>query len=148
MPKPYQVNATVRFVNRIMAQLLRWGVSMPHYSLLTVRGRASGKSYTLPVVLMEAEGQRWIVSPYGEVNWVKNARAAGEVTLFRAGKSETVCLRELNPQESAPVLKKYIAEVPITRPYFDVAFDAPLEAFVAEAPHHPVFLIEAKEVTR
>ncbi len=54
---------------------------------------------------------------------------------------ETIRLHELSPLESAPVLKRYITDMAITRPYFDVQFDAPLEAFVAEAPRHPVFLI-------
>jgi deazaflavin-dependent oxidoreductase (nitroreductase family) len=141
MSKEYKVNAIVRFANRILVQLLRWGVPMSHISLLTVRGRKSGRTYSLPVELVEEGGKRWIVSPYGEVNWVKNARIAGEVTLFRAGKTETVRIHELGPQESAPILKRYITDGAITRPYFDVPFDAPLEAFVAEAPRHPVFFI-------
>jgi deazaflavin-dependent oxidoreductase (nitroreductase family) len=141
MSKEYKVNATVRFSNRILVQLLRWGVPMSHISLLTVRGRKSGQTYTLPIQLVEEGGKRWVVSPYGEVNWVKNARMAGEVTLFRTRKTETVGIHELGPQEAAPILKKYITDVAVTRPYFDVPFDAPLEAFVAEAPRHPVFLI-------
>jgi len=145
MSKSYQVTAQVRFVNRIMIQLLRWGVALPNYSLLTVRGRKSGQYFTLPVTLVERDSQRWLVSPYGEGNWVKNARAAGEVSLFRAGKREMVSLHELGPQESAPVLKEYITKVAITRPYFQVAFDAPLEDFIREAPLHPVFLIEAAD---
>jgi len=46
---------------------------------------------------------------------------------------------ELDSEASAPILKKYVNWVPITRPYFDAAPDAPIEAFVAEAPRHPVF---------
>jgi hypothetical protein len=41
------------------------------------------------------------------------------------------------------VLRQYVKEVPITRPYFDVRVDSPLEAFAAEAPRHPVFLLGA-----
>ena len=142
MPTPYHVNDTVRFSNRVIAQLLRWGMSLPNYSLLTVQGRKSGKPYTLPVVIMENEKQRWLVSPYGEVNWVKNVRAGSPAALFRAGKSETVRLLELGPDESAPVLKAYVTKVPITRARFGVAFDAPVQDFVAEAAQQPVFLIE------
>jgi hypothetical protein len=39
----------------------------------------------------------------------------------------------------APVLRRYIADVPITRPYFDASADSPLEAIAAEAGRHPVF---------
>jgi hypothetical protein len=79
------------------------------------------------------------VAPYGDVGWVRNARAAGQVTLSRGGRSETLPIRELPPAEAAPVLQRYVTRVPITRPYFDVRLDSPLAAFVQEAPRHPVF---------
>jgi deazaflavin-dependent oxidoreductase (nitroreductase family) len=139
MSKQYQVNSTVRFVNRVMIRLNRWGIAAPNSYVLTVHGRKTGKTYTAPVLLVEDNGQRWLVSPYGEVSWVRNARAAGEVTLSRQGRSETFKIRESNPQESAPILKHYITRESIVRPYFDVQPDSPLEAFIAEAPRHPVF---------
>jgi deazaflavin-dependent oxidoreductase (nitroreductase family) len=142
MPKPYQVTGGVRFANWLMSSLIRLGAQLPHYSLMTVVGRKSGKARTLPVQLVEQDGKRWLVSPYGEVNWVKNARAAGRVTLYRQGKSEEVRLRELEPADRAPILKQYTIQVPIVRPYFDAAYDAPVEAFAAEAANHTVFLIE------
>ena len=49
--------------------------------LLTVRGRKSGLPRTTPVNLIEYQGRRWLVAPYGEVAWVRNVRAAGEVEL-------------------------------------------------------------------
>jgi len=72
---------------------------------------------------------------------VRNARAAGRVTLSRGRHTETVAIVELGPEEAAPVLKQYMTEIPITRPFFDAKLDAPLEAFVAEARRHPVFRI-------
>jgi hypothetical protein len=47
-----------------------------------------------------------------------------------------------NPEEAAPILKEYITKEGITRPYFDVQPDAPLDEFMAEAPKHPVFRLE------
>ena len=139
MSKQYQVNSMVRFANRFMIRLNRWGIAAPNSYVLTVRGRKTGKTYSVPVLLVEENGQRWLVSPYGEVSWVRNARAAGEVTLSRKGRSEVLKIREASPQESAPILKHYITRESIVRPYFDVQPDSPLEAFVAEAPRHPVF---------
>jgi deazaflavin-dependent oxidoreductase (nitroreductase family) len=144
MAKTYQVSATVKFVNRIMRALVRFGLGPKQTYILTVRGRKSGRLYSTPVSLVEENGNRWLVAPYGEVSWVKNARAAGEVTLSRGRKLETVRIEEVGPEQSAPVLKKYIKLEPITQPYFDVNPDAVLEAFVAEAPRHPVFHIWAK----
>lgn len=130
-----------------MQTLLRLGLAPKGTYLLTVPGRKSGKLYSTPVRLVEDGSNRWLVSPYGEVNWVRNARAAGQATLTRGGRSETVSLIELGPAESAPVLQKYITNEPITRPYFDVQPDSPLEEFVAEAPRHPVFFIQARNST-
>jgi hypothetical protein len=75
------------------------------------------------------------------VGWVHNARAAGEVELSRGRHTETVRMKELGPEAAAPVLKAYVERVPITRPYFDAAPDAPLAAFVGEATRLPVFQI-------
>jgi deazaflavin-dependent oxidoreductase (nitroreductase family) len=141
MAKTYQVNSMTRFFNRLMGTFLRLGMGPKNLYLLTVRGRKTGTSYSAPVSLIQEGETRWLVSAYGEMNWVKNARAAGQVTLTKGGRSETVTVTELPPQESALVLKRYLAREQIVRPYFDVQYDAPMEAFVAEAPRHPVFLL-------
>ena len=144
MAKQYQVNGRVRFVNRMMARMVRWNIAPARTYLMTVRGRKTGKPYSTPVTLVERDGKRWLVSPYGEVNWVKNARAAGEVSLFRNGKTETLMVKELSPVDSAPILKEYITAIGIVRPYFEVQPDSPLQDFEAEAPYHPVFLLEER----
>ena len=77
------------FVGRLCAEYLaraapseaRVGLAGRHTYVLTVVGRTSGTRYSIPVILVEARGERWLVSPYGEVAWVRNARAAGEVQL-------------------------------------------------------------------
>jgi hypothetical protein len=61
------------------------------------------------------------------------------VTLTRRGRSEEVEVTELDPQEAAPVLKRYVENVAIVRPYFDARPDDPPEAFVGDAAEHPVF---------
>jgi hypothetical protein len=90
------------------------------------------------VILIE-DGGRWLVSPYGDVGWVLNARAAGEVELTRAGHTERLGLDEVGAAEAAPVLKRYLQRVRVVRPFFDVAPGSPLAEFEAEAPRHPVF---------
>jgi hypothetical protein len=93
------------------------------------------------VTLVEENGERWLVAPYGEVGWVKNARAAGQVTLERGRRSETVGIAELLPNEAAPVLKKYLSRLLVVRPFFDVTPKSQIADFVNEAPRHPVFRI-------
>ena len=103
MPATYRLGPARRLVNRLLRALLRVGLGPRRTYLLTVRGRRSGLLRSTPVTLMEEAGQRWLVAPYGEVGWVRNARAVGQVTLNRGGWSETVRVSELGPDESAPL---------------------------------------------
>jgi deazaflavin-dependent oxidoreductase (nitroreductase family) len=132
-----------RLINVLVKGLLRVGVAGRHTYLLGVPGRRSGRTYSTPIILIE-NGQRWLVSPYGEVSWVRNARAAGQVTLSRGRSREEVKISEVGPQESAPVLREYLRRARAVRSVFDASPDSPLEAFVAEAGRHPVFRVEAR----
>jgi deazaflavin-dependent oxidoreductase (nitroreductase family) len=141
MAKSYRLTPLRRIANVLMRLLLRLGLAPRTTVLLTVPGRRSGTPRSTPVTLVEDDGQRWLVAPYGPVGWVRNARAAGQVELSRGRRSETVHVQELAPEAATPILKAYVERVPITRPYFDAAPDAPLAAFAAEASKHPVFQI-------
>ena len=139
MTATYRLTPSRRAANRLVRFLLRLGLMPGPTYMLTVPGRRSGRPLSTPVTLVEDGTTRWLVAPYGDVAWVRNARAAGQITLSRGSRSETVSIRELGPTEAAPVLQRYITRVPITRPYFDVVPTSPLAAFEAEAPRHPVF---------
>jgi deazaflavin-dependent oxidoreductase (nitroreductase family) len=142
MARPYRLGTWRRAVNVIVRTLLRLGLSPPHTYLLTVIGRKTGRSYSTPVTLVERERQRWLVAPYGDVAWVRNARAAGQVTLQRGRRSQLVKLQELPPEEASPILQTYLAQVPVVRPFFDVTVHSDLRDFAGEASRHPVFRIE------
>ena len=139
MAKTYQLTPARRLVNCMMDRMLKWNIAPAHTYILTVPGRKSGKLYSTPVTLVEERDDRWLVAPYGAVSWVLNARAAGEVTLARGSKTEVFGIEEVGPETAATVLKTYIQQQSIVRPYFDCEPDSPLENFVAEAPKHPVF---------
>jgi deazaflavin-dependent oxidoreductase (nitroreductase family) len=141
MAAVYRLVGWRRMVNAMIRTGLAVGVAPPRTYLLTVPGRTTGRRYSTPVTLVEDGRMRWLVAPYGEVAWVRNARAAGRVTLSRGRRAETVPLRAVPRDEAARVLKRYATEVPITRPYFDARHDAPVDAFAAEADRHPVFRI-------
>lgn len=141
MAKTYRLDPARRFVNWLTKMLLPFDLVPAHIYLLTVQGRKSGQMRSIPVQLVEHEDGRWLVSPYGEVNWVGNARMAGWVILSRGRRSEKVKIAELEPEQSAPILRAYLQQVPLTQPYFDVTMQSSHEAFVANAPRHPVFRI-------
>jgi deazaflavin-dependent oxidoreductase (nitroreductase family) len=132
-----------RLGNRLIAPLARLGVAGRRTHVLTVTGRKSGRRYSTPVQLVFLASERWLVAPYGPVEWVKNARAAGAVELTRARRTQRVRIEEVGADEAAPVLREYVRGTPIVRPFFDAGPGAPLEAFAAEASRHPVFRLSA-----
>ncbi|MBV9708169.1 MAG: nitroreductase family deazaflavin-dependent oxidoreductase [Chloroflexi bacterium] len=141
MARTYRLSFARRLVNIVAIFLLRAGVKISTTCLLIVRGRKTGRLHTIPVTLVEQDGRRWLVAPYGAVNWVHNARAAEHVMLSRGRHTETVELIELGAADAAPILKHYLKRIFVVRPFFDVTVRSSLEAFEREAPRHPVFLI-------
>jgi deazaflavin-dependent oxidoreductase (nitroreductase family) len=137
--RQYRRNFGRRLINTIVSGSVRLGVGPACRYELTVPGRRSRLPHTTPVSVVTDGAMRYLVGPYGETGWVRNARAAGSVTLTRAGKSERFALQGLTPSEAGPILRRYLKLEPVTRPYFDVKPDAADEAFVAEAASHPVF---------
>ena len=141
MPKVYRLTVPRRVVNALVTPLVRLGVGPRHTYLLAVPGRSTGRIYRTPVTLVEEGSSRWLVAPYGERSWVKNARAAGWVELRRGRKAERVHVDEVPPAERAPILRHYLRQVPFTREFFDAGPDAPIESFAAEAHRHPVLRV-------
>lgn len=139
MAKTYRIGFGTRVINGVFRTMTKFGIGKSYRYILTVRGRKSGRLLSTPVDVMSAGGDRWLVGAYGVSNWVRNARAAGQIELSRGGRSRTVRVVELGPEESVPVLRQYWREVPITRAYFDVTADSTDEEFAAESVRHPVF---------
>jgi deazaflavin-dependent oxidoreductase (nitroreductase family) len=117
-------------------------------ALLTVRGRTSGLPRTTPVTLIEADGRRWIVAPFGEVNWVRNLRVAGRATLTVRKRTLEVTAPELGAAERVvffrdvlgPVARRYgRLAMWIVRHVDKIDIDNPEEAAVGR----PVFELHA-----
>ena len=142
MAATYHLSSARRAINFFVRAGLALGLGETNTRTLTVVGRKSGKPLSTPVTLVVEDGSEWIVAPYGERQWVKNLRAAGKATLSRGLKRRDVTVRELTPEEAAPVIRRYIERVPVTAHYWDVTAGDPDEAILAEAAHHPVFLVE------
>lgn len=143
--RAYRLGPARRLLNALVRALLPLGLGPRNTVLLTVPGRRTGVARSTPVTLVEHDGRRWLVAPYGEVGWVRNVRAAGRARLRRGGRDETVRLDELPAEARAPILKTYATRVPVTRPFFDAPAHAPVEAFGAEAGRHPVFAVTPAE---
>ena len=145
MPKPYRLSPWRRALNAVVRPLARAGLTGPRTHLLTVPGRRSGRLWQTPVSIVQDGDERWLVAPYGDRNWVANARAAGWVELRRGRFDERFAVRELAPQEAVPVLRRYYELGRVTRPFFRVSLDSPVEDWLAEAPRHPVFHLHREQ---
>ncbi len=138
MAVEFKVNSFHRVADTITKAFLSLHPAPKSYYLLTAIGRKSGMPRSNPVTLFEEGEHRWLVSPYGNFNWVHNAKGLGRVTLTRNGKSKMLAARECSAVQATPVLPKYVINMAITRPYFDIGVDSSEEAFLAEAPKHSV----------
>jgi deazaflavin-dependent oxidoreductase (nitroreductase family) len=136
--KRFTANRAQRAGNAVVAVLTRWRL-VPHTYMMTTVGRKTGKPRKTPVTLVEEGHEKWLVAPYGPVSWVRNARAAGRVTLRRGKQVAVYAIREIPAAEAGPVLKKYVAIAGATRSYFKATKESPVADFVAEAGVHPAF---------
>src|SRR5438105_14900155 len=132
--------AVEHIFGRILVALVRIGLVRGHFYVLEVRGRKSGRTISLPVDPIKLDGRCYLVCARGNSNWVRNARAAGEVVLARALRRRRYRARELPPSLRPPILKAYLdryaAEV---QRFFPVRRGSPVEAFDDFAPRYPVF---------
>ena len=134
-------NALSRRLNAAQAWVTARGMTPALMVTLETRGRRSGKTMSVPLVVAELGGERYLVSMLGEnADWVRNVRANGEA-LLRYGPVEQVRLEEVAVTERAPILQAYLKRAPGGRPHFDIGFDAPLEEFARIAPRYPVFRV-------
>src|SRR5947209_5840485 len=123
MRQPFHMTGGLRVVSTIITTLLRLGLPVGPSVLFSVRGRTSGKIYTIPVALVETSGTSFLVAAFGEVNWVRNLRAAGQAHLTRRRRTEAIGVVELGAREAAPILKQFLREsqrVSFIKPYFRV----------------------------
>jgi len=126
--------------NRIFGFLVGLGLGFSYNYLLQVRGRKSGKLYSTPINLLKLNGKSYLVAPRGRTQWVRNAEAAGEVTLKKGSTRQKFRLRPIPDAEKPQFLKAYLdtfkREV---QRYFAVPVGSPPESFEAIAGSYPVF---------
>ncbi len=138
-PDPF----TKRVMNPLIMLLTKLGLSLRGSAVLTVPGRKTGRPQRVPVNPLPYEGQRYLVAPRGETQWVRNIRAAGGGELRRGRKTERFRIVELGDEEKPPLLRAYLKLWAWeTGKFFNgVKHDAPDETIRAEAALHPMFRI-------
>jgi deazaflavin-dependent oxidoreductase (nitroreductase family) len=127
--------------NRAVAFLTRHGLSIVGSRVLAVKGRTSGEWRTTPVNLLDLHGRRYLVSPRGEGQWVRNLRAAGTGELRVGRRAEAFRGRELPDEEKVPVLRAYLKRWKFEVGMFfgGVGPDSSDAEILAIAGEHPAF---------
>ena len=97
----------------ITRPLLAAGLPLGFNGLLTVPGRNSGLARTTPLAIIDVAGKRWVWSPWGDVQWVRNLRAAGQATITVRGRKEDILATELDPAERVAFFRDTM--VPVAR---------------------------------
>ena len=157
MAKQYRVGLFVRSNNAVMRSVVGAGVRIGTFTVLTVRGRKTGRPVNVPLVVFPYRDDRYLVASYGVVNWVRNLRAAdGHAELRRGDAREKITAIELPPEQAAVILRFSLQNGPpgiprpIVRifrrffvlPYLDVDMTSSDEEFVRSARNHPVFRLQ------
>jgi deazaflavin-dependent oxidoreductase (nitroreductase family) len=127
--------------NPALALLTRAGLSVWGSRELRVRGRTSGEWRSTPVNLLSLDGERYLVAPRGETQWVRNLRVAGGGELRLGRRTEVFQAVEVGDADKVAVLRAYLArwkaEVGV---FFDgVDANSSDEEIRRIAPNHPVF---------
>jgi len=141
--------ALTQVMNRMMGWLASFGLTPSRMITLEVKGRRSGQPRSTVVNEVEYGGDRYLVSPRGEAEWVRNVRAAGGEATIRHRGRRRVRLDEVAVEERAPILKKYLGENAMsTRQQFGIDPKAEIAEFGAIAERHPVFrIVESRAST-
>jgi deazaflavin-dependent oxidoreductase (nitroreductase family) len=134
---------TKHVFNPIVAGLTRLGVSLVGSRVLEVRGRKSGEWRRTPVNPLAFEGERYIVAPRGETQWVRNLRTSGEGRLRKGPRTEEFTATEVADEQKVPLLRAYLKKWAweVGAFFEGVGADAPEDELRRIAPLHPVFRI-------
>lgn len=151
----------LRLANPIFIRYLGVGLPGGPNVLLTVRGRSSGRPRGAAVSMMQLGDRRFVQAAFGEVNWVRNLRAAGQAVVTKGRHSDSVDAVELSPEAAGALMCEALAPYgrsrllravvgPTTRPpigilhAFGVRIDETVDEYVADARRHPVFELLAR----
>lgn len=107
----------VLFFGAILKFLMEAGVPLGPNRLVTIRGRKSGLPRTTPLAVIPVNGRRWVWSPWGESQWVRNLRAAGRATIAERGRTEEVTATELDPTERVEYFRDVLGALARSIPF-------------------------------
>src|ERR1700757_2262379 len=100
---------------------------------LTVTKRDSKEPQKIPVLTVDVDGTKYLVSTRGESQWVKNIRANPDITISNKSGTTGYTAREIPEQDRQRILTAYREKAGRT-----------VEGYFRKLPHdadHPVFAL-------
>lgn len=133
--------ATRSIVNPAINTLTKLGLSVRGSRTLRVPGRVTGAIQSVPVNVLSLDGERYLVAPRGNTQWVRNVRAAGGCELRVGRRIEAVHVDELDDDAKPPVLRAYLHQWKreVGKFFEGVDVDATDDELLAVAGGYPVF---------
>jgi deazaflavin-dependent oxidoreductase (nitroreductase family) len=131
----------VKRMNAFLGWLSSRGIGPKRQYQLQHKGRKSGKIHSTAVSVTEVDGQRYLVAPRGETQWIRNIRADNLQAVLKRGAAESIRLEEVPSAERAAIIKNYVGENSIVKGEFGVEPDDPIEKYEAIVNNHPTFRI-------
>ena len=101
-------NLAARAGNELIRWLAEAGMSIAGTRALRVRGRKTGKLRGVVINLLTVDGRDYVVSPRGNTQWARNARAAGAVEMGPRWRSREVRIAEVDDDAKPQLLKRYL----------------------------------------
>lgn len=135
---------TKHVFNPLVAGATKLGMPLAGSRVLEVKGRKSGEWRKTPVNPLEFEGDRYLVAPRGNTQWVRNVRASGGGRLVRGRRVEEFTATEVPDSQRPPLLRAYLEKWKWeVGAFFDgVGPDSSDEELRRIAPDHPAFRID------
>ena len=101
-------NRAARAGNTLIRWLAEAGISIAGTRALRVRGRNTGKRRGVVINLLTVDGRDYVVSPRGNTQWARNARAAGAVEMGPRWRSREIRIAEVGDDAKPELLKRYL----------------------------------------
>jgi deazaflavin-dependent oxidoreductase (nitroreductase family) len=124
-----------RAIGGRMARLFRPSI----VRVLSVPGRTTGRWRSVPVVVLEHDGDRYLIAAYGDTEWSRNLRAAGIGRLSGRGRVEEFTTTEVPAEQRPPLIGAYLQQFG-TLPTVASTFRA-----LPDPADHPTFRISGDD---
>lgn len=101
-------NRAAKAANAVFRWLAEAGISIAGTRALRVRGRRTGQWQGVVVNVLSVGGREYLVSPRGDTQWARNARAAGSVQMGPWWRRREVQAVEVADSAKPEVVRRYL----------------------------------------